>query len=136
LIGLFTSACYFLEGYGKAGWRTTAEDMLGVSILILAAPVFVWFSFVPRLLEFSETDITISTLLGSYTYSWNSLYCYGPGRGVFKIQFEGDRQPYQIFAGAYRSDEWSTLINLMKARFPERVASGFSIGVGMSPKGK
>jgi hypothetical protein len=135
-LGIFLIVTYLWQGYGKPNARITAENILGMVVLIGLAPVFIWFCFVPRLLAFSEKEITISTLLGKATYPWSSLYCYGRGRGVYKIQFEGDRQPYQIFSGAYRADEWLLLINFMKERFPDRVASGFSIGVGMSPKGK
>jgi hypothetical protein len=123
-----------MQGFGQGKWWTL-DYIYSLGIPVVLSPVIVWFMFVPRRIEYSDTQITISTLLGTQTYAWSDLYCYGTGRGVYKIQFTGDSQPYQIFAGAYSDQEWSQLVALMNTRFPDRVQSGFSIGPGMRPKG-
>jgi hypothetical protein len=110
---------YFLQGYREGKWWTSGY-MWSLTVPIILAPVAVWFMFVPKLVEFSETEITIATLLGKYSYAWTDLDCFGPGNNVFKIQFSGDRQPYQIFAGAYSGEEWSKLTNFLNTHFPER----------------
>jgi hypothetical protein len=134
-VALFCIAGYFLQGYQEGKWWT-AGYVISLLIPISLAPISVWFMFVPSLIEFSDTEITIVTLLGRYTYQWSSLYCFGSGNNVYKIQFEGDRQPYQIFSGAYPKDEWAKLINLMESQYPERAKAWFSVGVRMTPKGK
>jgi hypothetical protein len=93
----------------------------------------VWFMFVPKLVEFSESEITIATLLGEYSYHWDDLYSYGWGRGVFMIQFSGDRQAYQIFSGAYADQEWSKLTEFLDANYPDRKMA-YSIGGWLFPK--
>jgi hypothetical protein len=105
-------------------------------IPIVLFPVAIWFGFVPRVLEYSEAQITLSTLVGTCTYPWGQLFCYGWGRGVFKIQFSDGRQPYRIYSGAYAKAEWARFVEQMKTRFPEREADGFSIGPGTRPKEK
>jgi hypothetical protein len=123
---------YFFQGYNEGKWWT-ADYMFSLTIPAVFMIVFVWFAFVPRLMEFSETEITISTLLGKYTYNWSALDCYGPGDNVFMIKFSGDRQPYQIFAGAYPNEEWSKLIDFLNMCFPDRKMA-YSIGVRMFRK--
>jgi hypothetical protein len=132
MIFLVCIAGYFLQGYREGKWWT-ADYIFSLAIPVIIMPVCVWFMFVPRLVEFSDTEITISSLLGKYTYNWSALDCYGPGNNVFKIQFSGDRQPYQILAGAYPSEEWSKLIDFLNMRFPDRKAA-YSIGVRMFRK--
>jgi hypothetical protein len=131
---LFLVFCDLKRGFQEGKWWE-ADDILVVLLLMTFAPAFVWFAFVPFLMEFSDSEIKISTLLGKYTYSWDDLYCYGTGRGVYKIQFSGDRQPYQIFKGAYPKADWIKLVDFMTDRYPNRIASGFSFGPGMSPRG-
>jgi len=132
---LFFGLYYFQRGYQYGVWWESDYPLAAV-LLLTIAPTFMWFAFVPSLLEFSHSEITISMLLRKSTYRWDDLYCYGTGRGVYLIQFSVDRQPYQIFKGAYSKAEWSKLINFMTEQFPDRAASGFSIGPWIRPKGE
>src|ERR1700690_2452729 len=95
---LVSVLAYFYQGYREGKWWD-ASYIASLGIPITFMPVAVWFMFVPRFLEYSETEITIVTRLGKYTYSWDDLYCYGVGNGVFKIKFSGDSQPCQIYSG-------------------------------------
>jgi len=125
---------YFQQGYADGKWWTT-DYILSLTIPAGVTLAFFWFGCVPKLLEYSESEITISTLLGKATYPWDLLYCYGKGRGVLVIQFTGDQQPYQIYAGAYASRDVSELVKLMKERFPERERAFPAFGPWMRPKG-
>jgi hypothetical protein len=126
---------YYQQGFFQGKWWT-AGYILSLAIPIVTMPLAAWFMFVPRLMEYSEDEITITTLLGKGTYSWSELYAYGPGNNVFKMQFSGDTQPFQIYAGAYPDDQWSKLRGFLKSKYPQCEAKGFSIGPWMRPKGK
>jgi hypothetical protein len=134
VIMLVSLVPFFSQGHIWEQWSGW-DSILPLAAPTIIAPILVWFMFVPRSLEFSETEIAIITLLGKHSYPWTELYCYGSGRGVYKIQFSGDFQPYQIFSGAYPSEEWSKLIEFMKTSFPERERASFSLGPFMRPKG-
>jgi hypothetical protein len=97
------------------------------SIPIVLAPILVWLMFVPRLLEYSDEEINLRTLLRKGSYRWRMLDAYGPGRGVFMLQFTGDSGAYQIMSSAYSNEEWSTFRNFLETRFPDQRTS-FSIG--------
>jgi hypothetical protein len=97
------------------------------SIPIILAPILVWFLFVPRLLEYSKEEINLRLFLGEGSYSWKSLEAYGPGRGVFMLQFTGHFGAYQILSSAYPSAEWSSFQNFLETQFPDKKRS-FSIG--------
>ncbi len=128
----FTAFCCVVQSHQGKLWSVgyTASLALPMSIMI----AFVWFAFVPRRFEYSNSEITLSTLLGTSTYTWDKLYCYGPGNGVFMIKFEGDRQPYQIYGGAYAG--WSDFVQFLKTNYPECESTGFYFGTTMRPKGK
>jgi len=119
-------AGYFLQGWQQHGWWSLGY-IESLSIPVAIMPVAVWFMFVPGWFEYSEDEISLRTLLRQGTYSWDMLDAYGPGRGVFMIQFKGDSGAYQIFSGAYSRAEWQAFSSFLETRFPDRKTS-FSIG--------
>lgn len=117
-----------------AQWRSLGQghwpDIRGLYSFVLPivlAPTFVWYMFVPRLLEYSDEEIHLRTLLRQGSYRWEMLDAYGPGRGVFMLQFGGDSGAYQIMSGAYSYKEWLAFKTFLQSRFPDRKTS-FSIG--------
>jgi hypothetical protein len=103
-------------------WWSRAKTLLIPTGVFFA---FVWVMFVPRRLEFSETEFTIQHLLGRRcVLSWDELEYYGPGNNVFMIQFFG-QQAIQIFAAAYSRHEWHEFMSFLSDKFPERKASGW-----------
>jgi hypothetical protein len=115
--------------YITGSWVKHAEELY-VSLIAIAIPPaalgsLTWFFFVPRRLEFSNTDITIKPALESLrTLGWDELEYFGPGRGVFILQFSGC-SPFQIYTLGFRRSEWRLLKRFLYDNFPDR--GGFSI---------
>jgi hypothetical protein len=94
-------------------------------IPIILAPLFVWFAFVPKLLEVTDSAISIGFYFrGTHIFSWHELTYWGRGQAVFMMQFD-KRLTFQIFASAYPSHQWSRFIGFLFLRFPERKAHGW-----------
>jgi hypothetical protein len=113
-----------------AGARVKPTGGLYITLISIATPPavigsLIWFFFVPRRLEFSNTDIMIKPALESLrTLGWEELESYGPGRGVFILRFSGC-SPFQIFTLGFRRSEWRLLKRFLHENFPDR--GGFSI---------
>lgn len=123
---LFVSAiAYFLDRYQETNWPR--EYMLTLLIPFAIAPTLVWFMFVPKRLEFSETQFTIQfPFRPLHTLDWSDLEYYGAGENVFMIQF-ASIGTFQIFGQAFRRNDWRLLRNFLRSTFPDKRASG-SIG--------
>ena len=64
------------------------DALISLIIIPPALGSLIWFFFVPRRLEFSNTFITIKPALGSLrTLRWDELEYFGPARGVFVFSF-------------------------------------------------
>jgi len=127
-IAAFSILGYLVKGWQGQPWSLGYLESLSIPMVVMV--VVVWFAFVPRRFAYSEHEITLSPPVGTYTYDWSDLNCYGTGRGVYKLKFQQDRQPYQIYQGAYSGKDWSAFIDFLNTRFPERKSS-FSIGTRM-----
>ena len=105
---------------GKQLWPHIGE-LAGVVTLVLA---IVWFMFVPTRLEFDRVELTIRYLFrGSRTIPWFGLKYYGPGRGVFVLQFES--RSFRVFSQAFAPGDWRQLISFLSERYPECKADGW-----------
>jgi hypothetical protein len=136
LIGLLaiTVAGYLWDGYHDKNWWG-AGYIESLSIPFVIAPVLVWFIFVPRRLEYSDSEFVIDRRFTSIcSLPWSQLCYYGKGNNVFMIQFEG-RQAFQFFAGAFSKSEWAAFLAFLSDRFPDKKASGY-IGARMFRWGK
>jgi hypothetical protein len=110
---------------GKQLWPHIGE-LAGVVTLVLA---IVWFMFVPTRLEFDRVEFTIRYLFRrSQTIPWFGLKYYGPGRGVFVLQFE--TRSFQIFSQAFAPGDWYHLITFLDTRYAECKADGWFGGRG------
>ncbi len=119
--------CYLAQGLTHGNWWT-AKKICSFAILIIIVPGIVWFLFVPRLLEFSETEITITTLWRKHTYPWQELLAYNGHRGngfwaLYQIFFDSDDTPHNIFLGAYSEEDVLKLNNFIITRFPKQAAA-------------
>lgn len=115
--------------YITGSWVKPAEELYVTLICIAIPPAavgsLIWFLFVPRRLEFSNTDITIKPALESLrTLGWDELEFFGPGRGLFILRFSGC-SPFQISTLGFRRSEWRLLKRFLYDNFPDR--GGFSI---------
>ena len=117
---------YLWQGIHEGKWWTLGY-IASLAVPVVLMPVAVWFMFVPSFFEYSEEEISLRMLFREGTYAWDMLDAYGPGRGVFMIQFKGDTGAYQILAGAYSRREWQAFRTLLETRFPDQ-RSSFSIG--------
>jgi hypothetical protein len=119
-----SSAAYLWDGYYDGKWWDVGY-IESLSIPLVIFPVIVWFMFVPKRLEYSESDFVIDRRFAKIcTLPWSQLRYYGPGNNVFMIQFEG-RQAFQLFAGAYGRSEWAAFLAFLSNRFPHQRASGY-----------
>ena len=103
-------------------------DNAWIGLIIVPAVLgsLIWFFFVPRRLEFSNSDITIKPALESLQiFDWDELEYFGPGRGVYVLQFYGS-STFQIFTFGFRRSQWRLLKRFLYENYPERVGS-FSI---------
>ncbi len=81
--------------------------------------------FVPVQLEFDRVELTIRYVFSrSRTLPWYELQLYGPGDGVFMLQFES--QTFQVFSAAFSPRDWWQLTDLLSTRFPECEADGWA----------
>jgi len=123
-VAAVTLIAYFWSGCFDHKWWTF-DYILSLGIPFSIAPIAVWFMFVPKKLEYSETEFSIGRrFTGSCNLRWSELKYYGDGNNVFMIQFR-DRPAYQIFAAAYSRDQWKQLVQFLSDRFPEKKASGY-----------
>jgi hypothetical protein len=105
---------------GNQFWSHTGE-LAGIVALALA---IVWVLFVPIQLEFDRVELTIRYLLRrSRTIPWFELKYYGPGRGVFVLQFES--RSFRVFSQAFAPGDWRQLISFLSERYPECKADGW-----------
>ncbi len=95
-----------------------------LAIPFTLAPIFVWFAFVPRLLEFSDSQLHVGFWLRpDCSFNWSDLQNFGPGRGLFVLRF-GDAGSLSLFSQAYPSGEWAKLKTFLQNTYPG-CASGF-----------
>ena len=121
---LISFAGYFLQGYFEQKWWTF-DYVLGLAIPIALMPILVWFIFVPSRLEVTDKGFDIRfPFRRAQTLPWNKLKYWGKGESVFMLQFDGSAT-LQIFARAYPREQWSKLVELLSARFPEQKATGW-----------
>jgi hypothetical protein len=119
-----TAATYFWEGYREHHWWTR-DYILTLLVPFAIVPVVVWFMFVPRRLEFNDSEFTIQyPFRPLHILEWADLKYYGPGPNVFMIEFI-DVGTFQIFPRAFRRSEWRLLKNFLSTTFPDRKASGY-----------
>lgn len=119
-----TALSYVWQGYHQHHWWTRGY-MLSLVVPVVLGPVAVWLMFVPRRLEFTETDFTIQFYLRRlHTLPWDELKYYGRGNNVFMLQFVG-QEAFQIFSSAFPKGQWRLLTNFLSNRYPDRKASGY-----------
>ena len=100
-------------------WWTAAEAAPYI-VVLLVSPAFLLA--VPRRIEWSETELSISPRLGSpRTYSWAELVRYGPGEGkyVLVLRFT-DRRSFQIFTWAFDAVSWQLFTTFLAQAHPEK----------------
>jgi hypothetical protein len=100
-------------------WWTAAEAARYL-LVALVSPTFLLA--VPRRIEWSETDFSISPRVGSpRTYSWSELVRYGPGegKGVLVLRF-ADRRSFQIFTWAFDTSSWKLFTTFLARVHPEK----------------
>jgi hypothetical protein len=100
-------------------WWTAAEAARYL-VVFLVSPAFLLA--VPRRIEWSETDLSISPRIGSpRTYPWSELVRYGPGEGkaVLVLRF-ADRRSFQIFTWAFDRSSWQLFTTFLAHERPEK----------------
>ena len=121
------TALFYVFGTSSTHAGDSQETLLGSLLVSTLLGSLVWFFFVPRRLEFSDTQFTIKAPLGRLqTFRWDELEYFGPGRGVFVIQFLGCSS-FQIFTFGFPHSKWRLLKRFLYDNFPDRAGS-FSIG--------
>ena len=126
-VALVFLAEYVRSGYFDHKWWS-ADYIWSCAIPVSLAPVIIWFMFVPRRLEYSESEFSITNRMArDFNAPWSRLQYYGPGNNVFMIQFEG-RQAFQIFAFAFPKEEWNEFALFLTDRFPNKKATGSIFG--------
>ena len=100
---------------GKASFDST------LAIPMTIAPLFLWFGFVPRLMEYSPEALHLKSWLGGdETLSWSRLKYFGGGTNrFFCLQFE-DRRSLQICSYAYDAQQWADFKSFLEANFADR----------------
>jgi hypothetical protein len=102
-------------------WSIGYIESLGIPILLM--PTLVCIGFVPRRIEYSESEFYLERRLrGVITLPWTDLYSYGTGNGVFLLRFE-NVNTLQIFAGAFERNEWKAFLKFLNENYPDRKAS-------------
>jgi len=115
---------YFSQGLSDDHWWTQGY-ILSLSIPFVLMILATWVMFVPRCLEYDERTLIIHFWLrGRQSRSWEELRYYGGAFNVFLIQF-GSMQAFQIFSGAYPRTEWQSFSGFLRARFPDKKATGW-----------
>jgi hypothetical protein len=93
---------------------------LAIPIGIL--PIFVWFAFVPKLLEISDSHFTVQhRLKGVRQIAWSELKFWGYAGLVFCLQFNTP-PTLQIALFAFPRTERVQLRDFLSSRFPQRKA--------------
>jgi hypothetical protein len=111
---------YFQQGYIDGKWWTMGY-ICSFSIPLVVVPLLVWFIWVPRVLEYSETHIRIVTIFRQTLQPWKRLKSYGAGSGiVFVLRFKGELQGYQIMSKAYSDSDWDRFTDYLETCFPNR----------------
>ncbi len=111
---------YFQQGYMNGKWWTT-DYICSFSVPLVLLPLLVWFIWVPRVLEYSETHIRIVTIFRNTLQPWKHLKSYGDGPGiVFVLRFKGEFQGYQIMSKAYSDSDWNRFTDYLETCFPNR----------------
>lgn len=102
-------------------WSIGYVESLGIPLLLM--PTVVCIGFVPRWIEYSETEFYLERRIGGgFALRWDDLYPYGNGRGVFLLRFE-DVDAIQIYAGAFKRREWKAFLAFLNENYPDRKAS-------------
>lgn len=109
------------ERYHDGHWWS-ADYFASLPIPLLLMPTFVCIAFVPRRIQWSAVEFEIQPRFGrTQNFPWTQLYAYGSGNGVFLLQFSGV-STFQIFAGAFRRNEWRTFRSFLKTKHPDKKA--------------
>jgi hypothetical protein len=123
LLFVFFLGAYLWDGFHDHKWWAP-EYIASLAIPFTVAPIVIWFMFVPRRLAYSETEFVLENWPATRCQlAWSQLKYYGPGEGVFMIQFEG-RQAFQILGAAFPSSDWREFVDFLSNRYPEKKASG------------
>jgi len=89
-------ASYLLQGYVDHKWWSL-DYLTSLLIPIAIFPVFVWFAFVPKELEFNDQALDIQFHFRKrHNLLWNALTYWGRGQGVFVMQF--GTSSFQIYS--------------------------------------
>ena len=123
LLILFVSAIVAVfERYDNGQWWS-ADYFASLVIPLLLMPICVCLMFVPRRIRWSATEFEIQLRFGRIqTLPWTQLYAYGSGYNVFLLQFTGV-STFQIFAGAFRRDEWLAFRSFLTTNHPGKKPS-------------
>jgi hypothetical protein len=100
-------------------WWTAAEAARYL-VVVLVSPAFLLA--VPRRIQWSETDLSISPRIGSpRTYPWTELVRYGPGEGkaVLVLRF-ADRRSFQILTWAFDASSWRLFATFLAHAHPQK----------------
>jgi hypothetical protein len=122
LWGCLAAGIAAVEGRYRHGHWWDAAYCTSLLIPLLLFPAIVCAMFVPRQIQWSGAEFQIQTRFGRvHTLPWDRLYAYGSGNNVFVIQFR-DVGAFQIFAGAFKRDEWLRFRSFLTVRFPQKKA--------------
>ena len=118
-LAVATVASYFLQGWYEGHWWTT-DYLYSLAIPIVAAPIFIWFAFVPKTLEVSEGRLSIQfPFRAAHEIGWNELKYWGfAAHGTFLLQFK-ERATFQLLLFAFPSSQRQYLVDFLVRRFPE-----------------
>jgi hypothetical protein len=110
-----------IERYDTGRWWNP-DYFVSFAIPLVVGPIAVCLMFVPRRIRWSATEFQIQPKFGSVqTLPWTLLYAYGPAYNVFLLQFTGVNT-FQIFAGAFRRDEWRAFRSFLKTNHADKKA--------------
>ena len=118
LLGLLVAVIAAVsERYRNGHWWAN-DCTASWAIPLFFIPVGVWVMFVPRSIQWSDSDFQIQPRFGrSQTLPWTQLCAYGNRNNVFVIQFTGVSM-FQIFPGAFPSNEWRVFQSFLAANHP------------------
>lgn len=105
-------------------WNPDFAAQIVIAPVLL--PPLVYFGFVPRRVEWTNTECRIRLKLDcTRILPWTQLCAYGDGNNVFYLKFHGVTR-FQIFAGAFPRDDWKALLCFLKRNYPVRKTSWLS----------
>lgn len=111
-----------VDRYRRGHWWSVGY-IESLTIPLWLMPTFVCIGFVPKRIEYSETEFYLERWIGSgYTLQWRDLDSYGTGNNVFLLRFD-NVNTIQIYAGAFKRMEWKAFLAFLNENYPDRKAS-------------